>query len=143
MRTETQLSLLHLYSSKNAKIFDSLDISNQNTHFQTKMAQSVEHATADPTVPGWSLGHSLLFGQYLGTYVSCERIGKNEDCVITLACARHESYGRQDWWGKECRTDQSRTALSFENLSNKNDTVIGAMHIKHCTYRVWPQPFFH
>ena len=75
------------------------------------MAQSVEHATADPTVPGSSLGYSLLFGQNLESCVSCERIGKNEDCVITLACARHESCGRQHWWGKECKTDQSRTTI--------------------------------
>ena len=41
------------------------------------------------SMPGSSLGHYLLFGQTLGTNVSCERIEKKiEDCVITQACAR-------------------------------------------------------
>ena len=51
------------------------------------MAQSVEHATAAQTVPGSNLRHSFLLDQNLGICVSCERIGKIEDCVKTLACA--------------------------------------------------------
>ena len=41
------------------------------------MVQSVEHETEARTVGGSSRGHSFLFGQNLGTSVSCERIGKN------------------------------------------------------------------
>ena len=53
------------------------------------MAQSVQHVTEAPMVPGRSLGHSLLSGQNLGACVSCDRIGKMnaEACDIRLACA--------------------------------------------------------
>ena len=75
--TETQL-ILYIYVQINAIIIiNSLDISNKNTECQSAMVQTEEHATATRTVPGSSLGYSLVFGQNLATCISCERIEKN------------------------------------------------------------------
>ena len=51
-----------------------------------RQCQSVEHATAERTVPVSILGQFAFFGQHLGICVSRKRIGKNSKTLITLAC---------------------------------------------------------
>ena len=51
------------------------------------MAQSEEHETSGPKDPGSSLCHSPLFGQNLGTYPTCEQIGKkSKKPVVENTC---------------------------------------------------------
>ena len=59
------------------------------TDSEATLAQSVQHEAGAQTVPGSSLGHSLLFDQNLGT-CNCEQIRKKtkiQDCVITVSFA--------------------------------------------------------
>ena len=54
------------------------------------MAQSVEHATTASTFTG--LGQSLLFGQNLGTCVSCAEIGKMKTVITSVTSTNIKSF---------------------------------------------------
>ena len=90
------VNLVHLHTSKkryNISFASSLDTLNKNTDSRAS-AQSVEQATAARTIPGSRLSHSLLFGQNLGTCVSCDRIGKKLKNKLTLACVSVKRWKR-------------------------------------------------
>ena len=67
---------------RNAVTFQSIDTLNENTDSGATMAQLAEHATAAQKVPRSNRGHSFLFGENLGTYVSSEGIGKKLKTVL-------------------------------------------------------------
>ena len=80
------------HKKRNAILFHWSEIFNENTDYQATKAQLVEHAIAARTVLGWSLGHSLLLGQNLGTCVRCERIAKNGDCYYKTCFRKWNEY---------------------------------------------------
>ena len=60
----------------NAIIFLSLEISEENIDSRATIAQSQEHATSAPKIPGSSPDHFPLFDQNLGNYAISDRIRK-------------------------------------------------------------------
>ena len=139
-RAETQLILLHLYTSKK-RYNISLDTLNEKCWF------SSGNGTVNRECGSGTKGHRfwprtlpLFFGQNPRTCASCERIEKNsEACNITFACAGviSPSELRKVSSRKYCRLRNSKLELLAKPFKNINIRFTSFWYLKNCQPSAW------